>query len=254
MVSGTVLAAVLIVLGAAMLSGFGFLLFVRVAPRMRVEGRNDVTSVYFSMVGVLYAILLAFVVVVAWEQFNSAAGSTQAEVTRLSNVWRDAGGLDPADRDLVRRDLRNYLVDVIDDEYETMAKGEPSEVARASYARVWAVYYDITPGDDVEAAFFAESLARLNELGEARRLRLLSSESTIPVPLWILLIGGGIFTITWLYLFWMDSIRVQVWLISTVGGFTGFILFLIFALQHPFDGDVAVSSDVYRDLLDTWRL
>lgn len=252
--SGTVLAAVLIVLGAALLSGLGFLLFVRVAPHLRVEGRNDVTSVYFSMVGVLYAILLAFVVVVAWEQFNSAAGSTQAEVTRLSNLWRDAGGLEPNDRDLVRTDLRKYLFDVVDHEYATMANGEPSPIARASYEKVWTRYYEMRPQDEISSAYFSESISRLNDLGEARRLRLLSSESTIPVPLWVLLIGGGVFTITWLYLFWMDSIRVQAWLISTVGGFTGFILFLIFALQHPFDGDVAVSSDVYRDLLESWHL
>lgn len=252
--SGTVLAAIVIVMSAAVISGFGFLLFMRIGSGVRKEERNDVTSIHFSMVGVLYAILLAFVVVVAWEQFNSAAASTQTEVTRLSNLWRDAGGLEPHDREVTRANLTTYLRDVIDEEFETMRDGEASPVARRAYEKVWVGYYDITPRDGAASEFFAESLSRLNDLGEARRLRLLASQSTIPVPLWILLVGGGFFTITWLYLFWMDSIRLQFILIASVGGFTGFILFLIYALQHPFDGDVAVSSDVYRDLLTIWRL
>jgi hypothetical protein len=37
------------------------------------------TGVYFSMVGLLYAILLAFVVVVAWEQSNAAENATETE-------------------------------------------------------------------------------------------------------------------------------------------------------------------------------
>jgi hypothetical protein len=71
--------------------------------------------------------------------------------------------------------------------------------------------------------------------------------------MWILLVGGGMFTIGWLYLFWMDAVRFQAGLVAALGGFTGFVLFLIFALQHPFAGDVAVTSDVYSDLLASWR-
>ena len=31
-----------------------------------------------------------------------------------------------------------------------------------------------------------------------------------------------------------------------------FVLFLIFALQHPFAGDVAVSASPWREFIDTW--
>jgi hypothetical protein len=38
-----------------------------------------------------------------------------------------------------------------------------------------------------------------------------------------------------------------------VGAFTGFVLFLIYALQHPFAGDIAIDPAVYQGLLDGWH-
>jgi hypothetical protein len=252
-VSGTVMVGIAIVVTTAVVSAVTCLAVQHFGSAIRKESRNDVTAVYFNMIGVLYAILLAFVVVVAWEQFNAAGAATETEVTRMSNLWRDAGGLAPEPRDQIRANLTAYLQDVIEEEFVTMAHGEASPIAQRSYEAVWDRYYTLEPAVGNSQSFFSESLTRLNELGAARRIRLLASRSSIPIPLWILLIGGGGFTIAWLCLFWMDSNRLQVGMIAAVGGFTGFILFLIYALQHPFAGTVAVSSDVYQELLAAWQ-
>lgn len=251
--SATFVALIGITFGAAALAVGGFLLLVRCAPSLRKEDRNEVSAVYFSLVGVLYAILLAFVVVVAWEKFNSADTATATEVTRLSNLWRDAGGLAPTDRDAVRADLMQYVEDLIEHEFVTMEKGEPSPVAQESYAAVWDQYYGLTPKGVRAQSFYSEALGRLNELGEARRLRILASQSSIPFEMWGLLVGGGLLTVGWCYLFWMRSTRFQAGLLAILGGFAGFVLFLIYALQHPFTGDVAVTPAVYEDLLASWR-
>jgi hypothetical protein len=94
--------------------------------------------------------------------------------------------------------------------------------------------------------FYGVAVGRLNELGEARRLRVLASQLTIPPPLWVLLIGGGVFTIAWLLPFHMADTRIQTWALGTVGAFTGFVLFLVYALQHPFAGDVAIDAGCTR--------
>ncbi|MGH2918946.1 MAG: hypothetical protein ACRDLS_10180 [Solirubrobacteraceae bacterium] len=70
--------------------------------------------------------------------------------------------------------------------------------------------------------------------------------------MWMLLIGGGTITVAWLYLFYAKSSRRQMALVAVVGGYSGFVVFLVYALQHPFAGDVAITPDVYRDLLDSW--
>jgi hypothetical protein len=251
--SSTVVAAIVFVAVWAALAVFGFRIALRIRPRAQDDAHNDVHAVYFSMVGLLYAILLAFVVVVAWEQFNSAEESTHTEATRLSNLLRDAEPMPEDDRIRIQTAIVTYLENVVEREYDAMADGESDEQASASYEAIWDQYYRTTPEGEPEATFFGTAVGRLNELGEARRLRLLASQSTIPIPLWILLIGGGIFTLAWLFPFQMRDTGSQTLALGTVGAFTGFVLFLIYALQHPFAGDIAVDSAVYQSLIDQWQ-
>jgi hypothetical protein len=252
-VSSTIVAGIVFVVAGAAIAVLGFQLFLRYRPRSRDEAYNDVHGVYFSMVGLLYAILLAFVVVVAWEQFNAAENSTHTEVTRLSNLLRDAQPLPDEHRIRIQTAILTYMQNVVDREYDTMADGKEDTQTRAAYREIWNAHYDTKVETEPAATFFSTAVGRLNELGEARRLRLLSSQSTIPLPLWILLIGGGLFTIAWLYPFYMPDTGMQSRALATVGAFTGFVLFLIFALQHPFAGDIAISSDVYESLIGDWK-
>jgi cytochrome c556 len=253
-VSSTLLAAVLFTGAWAAVAVVGFRIALRYRPQDRQEANNDTYGVYFSMVGLLYAILLAFVVVVAWEQFNAAEESTHTEVTRLSNLFRDAEPLPSTDKERIQQALAVYVQNVIDREYDAMADGQSDGPTTTAYENIWNRFYDTrVEGDGPAATFYDSAIGRLNELGEARRLRILSSQSTIPLPLWILLVGGGLFTIAWLFPFYMADTRVQTVAIGTVGAFTGFVLFLVYALQHPFAGDIAIDPAVYQSLLDGWQ-
>ncbi len=252
--SSTLLAAVLFTGAWAAVAVVGFRISLRYRPALRDDAHNDTYGVYFSMVGLLYAILLAFVVVVAWEQFNSAEESTHTEVTRLSNLFRDAEPLPAADRVRIQDALVVYVQNVIDREYDAMADGVSDIQTEEAYEAIWRGFYNTqVEGDGPAATFYDSAVGRLNELGEARRLRVLSSQSTIPLPLWVLLVGGGLFTIAWLFPFYMANTKIQTWAIGSVGAFTGFVLFLIYALQHPFSGDIAIDPSVYQSLLDGWE-
>ena len=251
--NSTVLAAIAFVGAWAAIATLGFRVALRYRPTVRDDAHNDVHAVYFSMVGLLYAILLAFVVVVAWEQFNSAEESTHTEVTRLSNLFRDAEPLPDADRVRIQAALVTYVDNVVNREYDSMAEGRPDGPTNSAYEEIWNGFYNTEVEDGAAASFYDSAVGRLNELGEARRLRVLSSQSTIPLPLWVLLIGGGLFTIAWLFPFQMADTRVQTWALGTVGAFTGFVLFLIYALQHPFAGDIAIDPGVYQSLLEGWQ-
>jgi hypothetical protein len=253
MLSSTVVAGIVFVVVWAAIAALGFRLVLRFRPTVRDEAHNDVHAVYFSMVGLLYAILLAFVVVVAWEQFDAAKESTETEVTRLSNLLDDAKPL--PDRARIQDTILIYVHNVVEREYDTMAAhGDSDPHTAASYEAIWDAFSTSTDVQDPPAAtFFDTAVGRLNELGEARRLRVLSSKSTIPLPLWILLVGGGLFTIAWLFPFHMADTGVQTVALGSVGAFTGFVLFLIYALQHPFTGDIAIDPGVYEHLITQWQ-
>lgn len=244
----TVGFGVLVVAGTIGVSLVAMML-VRRLPRERLVNSQDSVAVMFSAVGVLYTVLLAFLVVLVWEQFNGAQDSTEQEATKISNLLRDANAFPGPVRNKLQGRLITYTNSVIDDEWKTMAHGKSSPVTGAAYQRVWAGYYDYRPGSGQEGRFYDESIGRLNDLGQARRLRVISSESSIPSIMWFMLIIGGVVTIGYLYLFAIPDALLQGAMIGSVAGLLAFILFLILALDHPFAGDVKVTPDAYRDVV-----
>jgi hypothetical protein len=56
---------------------------------------NDVAGFIIAVVGVIYAVLLAFVVIVGWENFSRAKGVVGQEASALRTVYRDSGAFPP---------------------------------------------------------------------------------------------------------------------------------------------------------------
>ena len=207
----------------------------------------------FSAVGVLYTVLLAFLVVLVWEQFNGAQDLTEQEATKISNLLRDANSFPVPVRNEIQGRLITYTRSVIKDEWPTMAHGEQSPRTAETYRPVWAAYYDYRPQTSEAGRFYDESLTRLNDLGEERRLRVISSQSSIPGIMWIMLVVGGVITIAYLYLFAVPDGLLHGVMIGSVAGLLAFILFLILALDHPFSGAVKVTPDAYGDIVHSFE-
>jgi hypothetical protein len=252
-VTPTTLAGVVIVVGSALVGVAGLMAVVRWFPQARRQGDNDVKGVFFGAVAVLYAVLLAFVVVTVWSDFSDAGKATQAEATRASALLRDATAFPAVARRRVRRHVLEYLRVVVDDEWGTLASERPSPAAIRAYDALWTEYADLRPRGRESDTMYQESIARLNELGENRELRVIGSRETLPTPMWILLIAGFAVCIAFTYLFRMESLGTQAIAVGSIASLIGFVLFLIFALQHPFAGDVQISADPFRHVIDDWR-
>jgi hypothetical protein len=223
--------------------------FARKLPREPLARSQDAVGVMFSAVGVLYTVMLAFLVVLVSEQFNGAKDLTQQEAAKISNLLRDANEFPVPVRREIQGRLITYTRSVIDDEWPTMAHGRSSPVTTEKYRLVWVGYYGYHPQTNQQARFYDESITRLNDLGQDRRLRVISSESSIPTVMWVMLVIGGVITIAYLYLFTIPDAWLQSVMIGSVAGLLAFILFLILALDHPFSGRVKVTPDAYRDLV-----
>jgi hypothetical protein len=214
---------------------------------------HAVAGSLYSMVGVVYAVLLGFITVVVWQQHRDAQDHVQQEAVRVSNLLRDAQVFS----DPVRKELRERLVAygraVVDDEWNTMAKRQPSPIASKAYEKIWETVYEIQPETERERAFYRESITRLNELGGIRRSRLLSSQSRIPGLLWALLIGGAAISIAFTFMFGAKNTWSHVLTAGSLAGLIGFVLFLILALSCPFSGSLCISPDPLVSVLHVWE-
>jgi hypothetical protein len=252
-VTPTVLAGVLIVAGSTIVGVAGLFAVARWLPQARGDGDNDVKGVFFGAVAVLYAVLLAFVVVTVWSDFADAGKATQAEATRAAALIRDAAAFPDDERRRVRGRVLEYLQVVSEDEWDTLASGRPSPAAVRAFDAVWAEYTGLRPRTPEAETMYRESVARLNDLGEDRELRVISSQASLPAEMWILLIAGFVVCLAFTYLFRMQSIGTHAFSVGAIAALVGFVLFLIFALQHPFAGDIEISPEPFEHVIGDWR-
>ncbi|WP_179472989.1 bestrophin-like domain [Mycolicibacterium vinylchloridicum] len=230
----------------------GLVLTRRFLPQQRLAATGSVAGHVFDLAGVLYAVLVAFVVVVVWEQLNSAERGTEAEAIAISDLLRDSAGLPAANRPALQQSLIAYTNDVVDDEFPRMRHGETIEQQSDHLTDVWRNYLKIEPVSQREIAFYQESITRLDELGNARKTRISGSQSEIPGELWVLLLGGGMVMLLFTYMFPSPDVVVHGALIALAGSLLAFVLYLTFAMEHPFVGSIAVSPEAYQHVLDTW--
>src|ERR1035438_5667817 len=66
----------------------GLCLVRYVAPASWLHANNEVAGNYLQTVGTIYAVLLAFVVFVVWQQHNDTRSAVEAEANELSDFYR----------------------------------------------------------------------------------------------------------------------------------------------------------------------
>ena len=84
---------------------------------------NDVAAAIFSVVGVTFAVLLAFVAMLAWEGFNKAKATAYAEAATVLDVYYASVGLVGPERSRMRDDIIGYLETVVRVEWPAQAEG-----------------------------------------------------------------------------------------------------------------------------------
>lgn len=212
----------------------------------RLQTQHDVAGFIIAVVGVVYAVLLAFVVVIQWEQFSSARDTATTEATAIGNLFRDAVALHPAGRQLAVA-TANYAEQVTYREWPFVAghQEEDPAIDRALNA-VWAAVSRVKANAVTGQEFVRKAIDDISAATEARRTRLDDSSSTLPIPLWVVLLVGGALTIGFTYFFGLESFASQAAMMSTLSIIIGLSLFLILVLDLPYSGDLAIKPDALK--------
>ena len=245
----TPILCLIIVGGSATLAVVTLLIVRSFVPHHRLKQHNDVTGSIFATVGVLYAVLLGFVVIVVWQSFDRSNLNIQKEANCVVDLYRDAEIFSPEFKKEVIDSLKDYMKAVVYEEWKAMERGESSQHVTETLGNMWHVYGSYLPKNATEQTFFEESVRKLNELGELRRMRLMDSNTGVHPVLWFVLIVGGMVTMTFISFFGAESLKAQVVMALLLSALIGLILFTIASMDYPFTGSVSISSKVFQVVL-----
>jgi len=215
-----------------------------------LKGHHDVAGYTFNAISVLYAVLVAFILLAAWQQFQHTQDICEAEGAVLRNLHRDSYMLPAAAQVPIRQALINYAKAVTAQEWPSMLLHREHPEARAAINQVWQAYYAVQPKTDMEKIWYEESIARLNELATQRRLRILQCRTHISWLMWVLLIMGGVISVGFMNFFGVQNFRAHLIMTTALTSMLILILFIIYALDHPFWGDLQILPQAFNVFLE----
>jgi hypothetical protein len=114
---------------------------------------------------------------------------------------------------------------------------------------VWAIYRSVEPTTSFAEFELSSAMDRLHDLENARHLRHLSAEETLPWIFWPVLAIGGTIMLLFSYFLYHGSLRAQAIMTGVTTAMLVGVLILIYSLNQPFTGPVSVSKDPLANAL-----
>lgn len=232
--SSWIIYCLLVVAGTILLCS-AILYFVRKIIHFdQLKKSHDVVGFTFGLVGVLYSVILGFTVINEQARYNALVEAVHTEAILLGDLYEDSVYFEEKDRKAIQGSLRNYIEYVLNEEWGLDEKKHIHSKARFVIKQIWDSYYDVEIKNDKMKIWYAESISKLNNFLNARLERQFNSWEHLGSIMWSLLIVGGVITISFMFLFGLESLHSHILMISLVAGYLSFMLFLVYSLDHVF--------------------
>jgi hypothetical protein len=218
----------------------------------RLSVNNEVAGFKFATVGVLYAVLLAFAVIIVWEKFSDAEKAVAQEAGGAATLYRLADGIGGEPGAALRSGLTHYLKTAVAEDWPAMERGGASRTVTRALDGAYVALLTFAPSDGRGTALLAEALHQLDLMTQARRARLVMTSGIVPNVVWFVLVGGAVLTIGFTLFFGAENLRVQ----AMMTGVLAFLIFsgllVIIAIDHPFAGSVKVGPEALSIVLEAF--
>ena len=261
----TVVYGVLVIGAVCLVALAGLELVQRLVPASSRRQHNDVAGFIYAALGVIYAVLLALVVIAVWEEYDAASVTVEQEANALAEIAWLAHRLPEPEGTHIQELARSYAEEVVHKEWPLMEQGQAPLMTQVQGTPTgWTLIDDIRanlqefqPRTTADEQLYAEGLDQVQRLADARRMRLVAAEEGVPAVLWAVLIFGGIAAVSFTYLFGLENTWAHRLMVVTLAAVIGLVLFTIGAMEHPFSGGARISTeafDLVLERLETSRL
>jgi hypothetical protein len=228
---------VLVVTGLAITA---MLLVRRRAPAGSYFEDGDRAAGVFGVLATGFAVLLGFVVFLAFESFDTSRSGAEAEAEIVTQQFETAQLFPAGARARLSGELVCYARTVIHQEWPQMQAGTLGDTVNPWGVATFRTLMTVEPRSASEQAAYAKWLDQRFDRGHARADRTHGAEGVIPVPLWIVLLLSAALIFLFM-LFFADSAERAVVQATMIGGVAVVIsstLLLLWFLDNPYQAGV----------------
>jgi hypothetical protein len=232
--SGVVVVAVTAVAITAML------LVRRRAPEGSYFEDGDRAAGVFGVLATGFAVLLGFVVFLAFESFDTSRSGAEAEAQLVRQQFETAQIFPARVRPVLSGELVCYARSVIHQEWPRMEAGNLGDTLNPWVFTMFRTLKTVVPQSVPEQTAYAKWFDQRSDREDARADRVHGAEGVIPVPLWIVLLLSAAIIFVFM-MFFADSAERAVVQATMIGGVAIVItstLLLLWFLDNPYHAGV----------------
>jgi hypothetical protein len=238
--------AVLIVVATTAAAVTAMLLVRRRAPADGYFNDGDRAAGVFGVLATGFAVLLGFVVFLAFTSYDSARAGAEAEATIVAQQVETAQLLPPDVSERLTVELTCYARSVAGVQWDRMEDGTLGEELNPWGVALFRTTETVEPETAAEQAAYAKWLDQTSDREQARADRIHGAVGVIPTPLWFVLFFTSVVIFVYM-LFFADSGERAIVQSVLMGAVVSVILTMLVLLQfldNPFHGGVGSLQPV----------
>jgi len=225
----------LVVAASVAISIGGFLLLRRHAPAGGFFSDGDRASGILGLISTAYAVLLGFVVFLAFTSYDTARSGARSEATDLIQQFETAQLMPKSAAPALSGELVCYGRAVVGIEWPLLRRGAAASFNPWGLA-LFETLKTVEPRTASEQAAYSRWLDETAAREEARLDRVQAGSGVIPTPLWIItfLLGGLVVAYVALFADPAERVLPQVLTASVVAATLATSVMLIRFLDNPY--------------------
>jgi hypothetical protein len=215
------------------------------ATKYKLQFTNEIANTVFGVISLIYSLILAFVIIAAWDDYNDLEKTIETEADKINTIITHIGSLPDSLKTNIISSIYSYCNNVINNEWKM--RGAENFERPSAIPTLRKLILTTTPQSQIQENIFHVIDTELSNISDFRRERVGHSHSQIPPIVWFVLCVGSIMLVLFFFFFNTPTIRLKRIYLSFLVSCMAMCMFLVYVLDHPFNA-TGLSDQPYYDI------
>jgi hypothetical protein len=223
----------------------------RLAVNDRARAFKALSPGMLPPLGILFALLVGFIAVEVWNNFDKAKVAVASEASALRAVVLLAETFPEEQKTRIYALIDRHIDEAINKEWPAMARQRATLSALRATALIEILHDTLTlkPADDSQRIAQTEMVKALHTALDARRQRIVVSQSAVGTVKWAGILLQGLCTLVAIAMVHSDNRLTCAIAMTLFATGIALSLLLIAAYSRPFTGEISVRPDLLKQVI-----
>jgi hypothetical protein len=227
-----------------------YLVVVRLAVGDRARAFKAFSPGMLPVLGTIFALLVAFVAVQVWNDFDKAKLAVATEASALRAVVLLGDTLPLEQRTQLRTLINRHIEEAVDREWPGMAHQHLSLATEPTHlVEAMKLTISLNPQDESQRTAQREIVAALHRALDARRQRIIISQSEVGPVKWAAILLMGLCALIAIAIVHSDNRLTCAIAVALFATGIPLSSLLIAAYSRPFAGEISVKPELLRQVV-----